>query len=197
MTTILALLTPDYADWEFGLLAAVARGYCDIDVLTASADGRPVVSAGGLMVTPDMAFNDIDLGRLRATWESPAAPDIADLLQAAHWDQRLIAAICGGTRALAAAGLLDRVQHTSNSADYLADIVAYRGHDFYRDVPDALRSGNIITAPGTAPVTFMRAVIGALGRGGANLDFYAEMFDAEHEPARQSPYLKAVRAQRA
>jgi putative intracellular protease/amidase len=204
MTMMLALLTPDYADWELGLLSAVARGYCDIDVLTASPDGRPVVSMGGLTVTPDMAYNDIDLGRLRglmviggSIWESAEAPDIVELLQAANWDQRLIGAICGGTRALAGAGLLDRVQHTSNSAAYLADIPTYRGSDFYRDVPEALRVGNIITAPGTAPVTFMRAVVGALGRGGANLDFYAEMFDAEHESSRQSPYLKAVRAQRA
>ena len=35
MTRILALLTPDYADWEFAMVAAAARGYCDIDVFTA------------------------------------------------------------------------------------------------------------------------------------------------------------------
>jgi len=187
MTRLLALLTPNYADWEFGMVAAAARGYCEIDVLTASPDGGWVESMGGLKAVPDMAFNDIDLGRFRAVlviggaiWETEEAPDISELLRAANWDQRLIGAICGGTRALAAAGLLDRVQHTSNSADYLAGVPGYRGKDFYRDTPTALRAGNIITAPGTAPVSFMKTIMEAFGRGGANLDFYAGLFGAEH-----------------
>ena len=193
MTTILALLTPNYADWEFGLLAAAARGYCEVDVLTASPDGEPVLSMGGLKAQPDMAFNDIDLGKLRALlviggtiWESDEAPDTSELLRAANWDQRLIGAICGGTRALASAGLLDRVQHTSNSADYLADVSGYHGRDFYRDIPTALRAGNIITAPGTAPVSFMKTVLEALGRGSSNLDYYAGMFGAEHMVGRRA-----------
>lgn len=193
MTTILAVLTPDYADWEFAMVAAAARGYCDIEVLTASPDGGPVVSMGGLQAMPDMAINDIDLGKLRALlviggtiWESAEAPDISELLRAANWDQRLIGAICGGTRPLAAAGLLDRVQHTSNSAAYLADLPTYRGRDFYRDTPAALHAGNIITAPGTPPVSFMKTVIEALGKGGPNLDYYAGMFGAEHYMGRRA-----------
>ena len=91
----------------------------------------------------------------------------------------------GGTRALAAAVLLDRTQHTSNSADYLADIPGYDGRDFYRGTPAALRAGNIITAPGTAPVSFMKCVMEAFGRGGANLDFYAGLFGAEHMAAER------------
>ncbi len=107
-------------------------------------------------------------------------------MRAANWDQRLIGAICGGTRALASAGLLDRVQHTSNSADYLADVSGYHGRDFYRDIPTALRAGNIITAPGTAPVSFMKTVLEALGRGSSNLDYYAGMFGAEHMVGRRA-----------
>lgn len=193
MTTILALLTPNYADWEFAMVAAAARGYCEIDVITASPDADAITSMGGLKSMPDMAFNDIDLGQVGAllviggtTWESADAPDIGELLRAANWDQRLIGAICGGTRALAASGLLDRVQHTSNFKDYIADIPNYRGADFYRDVPTALRAGNIITAPGTAPVSFMKTVIGALRKGSRDLDFYAEMFGAEHEGNRRA-----------
>jgi len=151
------------------------------------------VSMGGLKAQPDMAFNDIDLGKLRAliviggtVWEGDEAPDTAELLRAANWDQRLIGAICGGTRALAAAGLLDRVQHTSNAAEHLSDIKGYRGADFYRDVPTALRAGHIITAPGTAPVSFMKTVLEALGKGSANLDYYAGMFGAEHVAGRRA-----------
>ena len=193
MPMILALLTPDYADWEFAMVAAAARGYCDIEVKTASPDGKPVTSMGGLKALPDMAFNDIDLGKVRALlviggpiWESDNAPDISELLRAANWDQRLIGAICGGTRALAASGLLDRVQHTSNAKDYVASAAGYRGADFYRDVPTALRAGNIITAPGTAPVSFMKTVITALGKSSADLAYYAEQFGAEHQAVRRA-----------
>jgi putative intracellular protease/amidase len=191
MTTILTLLTPNFADWEFAMIGAVARGYCRIDVRTASPDGAPVVSLGGLKAMPDMAINDVDLLRVDAlvviggpTWEEANAPDVRDLLRAAHWNGSLIGAICGGTRALASTGLLDHVAHTSNARDYLLDVPFYRGAGHYRDSSSAIRSGRIITAPGTAPVSFMKEVIGALGKGSADLDFYAELFGAEHEAMR-------------
>lgn len=193
MTTILALLTPNFADWEFATVAAVARGYCKIDVRTASPDGDPVVSLGGLKSMTDLAFNDIDLRRVDALlviggsiWEEPGAPDIRDLLRAAHWNGALIGAICGGTRALATSGLIDRVAHTSNARDYLLDVPFYRGAGYYRESSAALRSGRIITAPGTAPVSFMKEVIDALGKGSADLDFYAGLFGAEHAAERRA-----------
>jgi putative intracellular protease/amidase len=193
MTTILALLTPDYADWEFSMVAAVARGYGRIDVQTASPEGGIVRSMGGLRVVPDMAFNDIDLGRVDAllviggtAWESDNAPEIGELLRAAQWNGTLIGAICGGTRALAASGLLDTVLHTSNRKDYLAGVPGYQGAACYRNTVSALRNGNIITASGTAPVSFMKEIIEALGKGSLDLDFYTDLFGAEHGIAQRA-----------
>lgn len=188
MPRLVVLLTPDYADWEFGMLAAPARSYCGIEVLAASPDGEPVSSMGGLISAVDIAFADIDLRETHAlavvggmSWSHDPMPDISELLRAARWDGRLIASICGGNRALAAAGLLDRVQHTSNAASDFDAIAAYTGHDFYRPANSALRAGNIITAPGTAPVSFMKKVIEGLGRGGSELDHFASLFAYEHE----------------
>ena len=199
MTTILALLTPDFADWEFAMVAAAARGYCMIDVRTAAPDGAVVQSLGGLRAMPDMAINDIDLRRVDALvviggaiWEGDTAPDIRDLLRAAHWNGALVGAICGGTRPLAASGLLDRVPHTSNSRDYLLDVPFYRGSGHYRDSYSAIRSDRIITAPGTAPVSFMKEVIDALGKGGPELDLYAELLGAEHIPERSATFIEAA-----
>ena len=64
MTTILALLTPNYADWEFGLLAAAARGYCEVEVLTASPDGDtlPDLADGLGHRVPSQA--DLETGKL-------------------------------------------------------------------------------------------------------------------------------------
>lgn len=188
MTTIAAILTDTFADWEFGLLAAAARGYCGIEIVTASPEGAAVTSMGGLKVSPDMAVADIDLMHVDAIaiiggglWDQPSAPDLSELLNIAHQHGKVIGAICGGTRALAASGLLDAVPHTSNEPGYLADIATYRGHGHYVASPAALKCGRIITASGLAPVSFMRAMITALGKGGSELEHYADLFGMEFE----------------
>jgi putative intracellular protease/amidase len=192
MTRMLAILTDNYADWEFGPLAAAARGYSDIDVVTATSEGKPVTSMGGLKVMPDMALDEIDLTTVDAivviggsAWGTVGAPDLSGLLNAAHRDGKLIGAICGGTKALAASGLLDAIPHTSNDSRYLADVENYNGHPYFVASTAALKCGRIVTAPGMAPVSFMRTVITALGRGGGELDYYAGMFGAEFEGRRQ------------
>jgi hypothetical protein len=47
--------------------------------------------------------------------------------------------------------------------------------------PAALKCGHIITASGLAPVSFMRSMISALGRGGPELEYYSDMFGMEFE----------------
>lgn len=192
MTRMLVILTDDYADWEFGTLAAAARGYSDIDVVSATPEGRPVTSMGGLKVMPDMAIDEIDLVSIDAfiviggsVWGTVGAPDLSDVLNDAHREGKLIGAICGGTRALAASGLLDAIPHTSNDSRYLADVENYNGQPYFVASTAALKCGRIVTAPGMAPVSFMRTIITALGRGGDELDYYAGMFGAEFEGRRQ------------
>jgi len=192
MTRMLAILTDNYADWEFGPLAAAARGYLDIEVVTATPDGKPVTSMGGLKVMPDLAIDEIDLSTINAVvviggsvWDTADAPDLAGLLNAAHREGKLIGAICGGTRALAASGLLDAIPHTSNDSRYLAEISGYNGQPYFVASTAALKCGRIVTAPGMAPVSFMRTIITALGRGGDELDYYAGMFGAEFEGRHQ------------
>ena len=192
MTTIASILTENFADWEFGFMAAGARGYSGIDVVTASPDGMPVTSMGGLKVVPDIAIHDIDLTHIDAiavigggAWEQPDAPDISEFLRIAHEHGKLIGAICGGTRALATSGLLDAIPHTSNEPAYLSDVPGYRGHGHYVISPAALKCGRIITASGLAPVSFMRTMITALGKGGPELEYYADMFGIEFEGRRE------------
>jgi putative intracellular protease/amidase len=97
-------------------------------------------------------------------FESEAPPDVINELRRAYEQGAIIAAICGGTLALARAGLLDEVQHTSNAADYLAANASdYRGAELYVDQPRALRDGRIITAPAPAPASFAAEVLMAAG----------------------------------
>ena len=189
MTTLITILTNGYADWETALLNVVARQYYEIDTHYATPGGRPVVSAAGLRVTPDLAVEAIDPARLDGlvlnggtAWAAPGSPDLCALLQATHAAERLVGGICDATLALARAGLLDRVSHTSNNLDGLA-ATGYGGAAFYRDTPAAVSDGGIVTAPGTAPISFMAAIMQGLGRYDDNLEFYLGLHAAEHRAA--------------
>lgn len=140
-------------------------------------------------MTPDLAVEEIDIAAIDAllvnggtAWSQPDAPDISATLVAARDAGKTVAGICDATLALAKAGLLDGVAHTSNSAENLTP-TQYAGASHYRDQPSAVVSGRIVTAPGTAPVSFMGAVLETLGLRDGNLDFYLGMYGAEHRAA--------------
>lgn len=186
MSRIVVVLTDGFADWECGLLMASARTYYGAEIITASPGGAPVTSMGGLTVTPNADIGTIDTGTFDAlvisggtVWETGNAPDIAPLIQAANAAGKVIAGICGGTLAMARAGLLDTIHHTSNAPEFLSDVPAYRGHELYSTHPQAVRDGRIVTAAGTAPLSFTAEVYRALQIGGANLDHYMALFAAE------------------
>ena len=186
MTTLVTILTEGFADWEIGLLAATARGFYHLDVLHASPGGQPVRSAGGMRVLPDLAIEDIDLGQVDAlivvggaAWRTKAAPALSGLLKRAHAQGVLLGGICDGTRPLAMSGLLDHTGHTGNSPEGLAD-TGYAGRASYWDVPHAVLDNRIVTAPGTAPVSFMAEIMDGLGLADRNLDFYLGLLAAEH-----------------
>lgn len=189
MTTIVTVLTEGFADWETTLLNAVAHAFYKLDVLYATPDGKPVKSSGGMRVMADLSIDQIDLEAVDAVvfcggsaWQSPGAPDIAKLAKAAAKKGRVVAGICDGTMALARTGLLDDIAHTSNGAGYL-DVTDYKGKSYYRDVPHAVADGRIITAPGTAPVSFMEAVMKALGKGDDDLAYYVGLHAAQFKKA--------------
>lgn len=189
MTRIVTILTEGYADWETALLNAAARSYFQIDTRFATPAGKPVTSSGGLKVTPDLAVEDIDVSAIDAlvvnggaAWSQDDAPDIGKVLVAARDAGKTVAGICDGTLALAKAGLLDAVAHTSNSTDNLTP-TGYKGAAHYRDQPDAVVAGKIVTAPGTAPVSFMGGVLETLGLRDDNLNYYLGMYAAEHKAA--------------
>ncbi|WP_434626883.1 type 1 glutamine amidotransferase family protein [Chromobacterium sp. CV08] len=186
MKRALTIITENFSDWETALINASARGYYGFDVRYAGPGGKPLTSAGGLMVTPHLAIEAIELEPLDllivcggTIWQTEQAPDIAGLVAAAHARGVVVAGICDGTRVLAQAGVLDKVRHTSNSADNLA-LPGYAGGAHYQNVPHAVGDRGVVTAPGTAPVSFMEEILAALDIGGADLDAYLALHAAEH-----------------
>jgi putative intracellular protease/amidase len=164
------LLLDPFADWELGYFTASVRDFFETDTRYYSGDGRNVTSEGGLLVQPAGAFADIVTGEAKAIvicgsagWQKSQAPDISDLLNQAVAAGAVIGAICGGTLPVARAGLFDDREHTSNSLDFLtAHAPAYAGHGRYRDANEAVVSGDVVSAPASAPVSFARALLAQL-----------------------------------
>lgn len=167
MSTITIVLTERYSDWEIGVLIGTGRAFYDADIRFVSPDGKGVTSVGGLdvgglgrFVAPEAGVVVVCGGPM---FESDAPPAIEAELRSAFDKGCAVAGICGGTLALARAGLLDDVRHTSNGAKYLAQVLRYRGQGFYVDQPAAVSDGRIITAPAPAPASFAQEVLMASG----------------------------------
>ncbi|OHX15540.1 type 1 glutamine amidotransferase family protein [Chromobacterium sphagni] len=186
MTRAITIITENFSDWETALINSAGRGYYGFDIHFAAPGGAPVTSSGGMMVTPHLAIESIRLDELDllivcggTIWQTDQAPDITALVAAAHARNIVVAGICDGTRVLAQAGVLDTVSHTSNSAENLS-VPNYAGAACYQDVPYAVADQGVVTAPGTAPVSFMAGILAALNIGGADLDAYLAQHAAEH-----------------
>ncbi|MGL3606103.1 DJ-1/PfpI family protein [Rhizobium sp. G187] len=187
MPRIAIALQEDYADWEPALLMAVARYYLNCEVLTATPDGLPVTSMGGLKVTPDIGFAAIDADRFDAlvipggyAWEKGTAHDFTALATAFRDKGKVVAGICAAASALAKTGILDTVGHTGNSLASHQAYPQYRGAAHYRDQAAAVRDGLIVTAAGAAPDTFAIEVLKALGLYGPEAEAELSAFSAEH-----------------
>ncbi|MFZ4878354.1 DJ-1/PfpI family protein [Janthinobacterium sp. Mn2066] len=186
MPRAITILSHNFSDWETALLNSTARQYYGFYTSFATPGGMQVASSGGMLVTPQLALEDISLDGLDALivcggsiWQTPQAPDLSPLLVAAHARGSVVAGMCDGTRALAQAGLLDRVRHTSNCAENLAQ-TGYAGAGHYQDVPYAVADGRVVTAPGSAPVSFMNEILRNLDICDDNLASYIAMHAAEH-----------------
>lgn len=169
---VVVLVLDGYADWEPALVMAQLRDTAKRKVIVAGFDRAPVTSMGGLRVTPSIGLDEVDPattgllllpgGERWATGDYPQAA--VDATLRAMLERRVpIAAICGGTVALARAGVLAGRAHTSNGPDFLAGIVpGYAGRALYRhDL--AVRDQGVITASGLASVAFARAIFAELG----------------------------------
>lgn len=182
---VLIVLIDGFADWETPLISAIGRDFYGLAVRHATPGGGDLTSIGGLTVAglPDIQVQGDEVIVLCGSegWTSADAPDLTEMLRAAHGRGQTVAGICAGTLALGRAGLLDGRAHTSNSLDFLRRFVPdYTGAADYRDQPQAVADGGIITAPGTAPVTFAAAVLAAAGLDAQKLAEFRAMAGAEH-----------------
>ncbi|RBO87862.1 DJ-1/PfpI family protein [Nocardia puris] len=162
------------ADWEVGAATAhinnpswqIAPGTFRIETVALTAE--PITTKGGLRITPDRTLDQLTPAESAMlilpgadTWVTgelaPFARKAREFLDAGV----PVAAICGATFGLAAEGLLNTRNHTSNVAEFLG-YSGYAGADRYVDAP-AVTDGTLVTAAAMAPFEFAREVLGVLG----------------------------------
>ena len=162
------------ADWEIGFATAhINSGEWQREpgrfrMVTVGETLDPVTTMGGLTLTPEVALADLDPAGSAmlilpgaSSWLSGANGAFVDAAWSFLTAGVPVAAICGATAGLAAAGLLDDRPHTSNAREFL-EATGYQGSAQFR-YEGAVRDGDLITASGTAPVEFAREIFARLG----------------------------------
>ncbi|MBJ6987133.1 MULTISPECIES: DJ-1/PfpI family protein [unclassified Devosia] len=185
MHPITIILTEGFSDWEIALISGAGRLFFAADIRFVSPNGGNLTSAGGMLVADTGKLDVCSEGVLvvcgGTIWDAPDAPDISPVLLASKAAGATIAAICGGTLPAARAGLLNAIPHTSNGDGYLAALVpAYAGAQHYIAQTKAIAADGVITAAGTAPVSFAAEVFAAAGLPPEAVAQFLAMLGAEH-----------------
>ena len=188
MAKLALLLTQGFADWEYALIAGTGVHFFGLDVRFFTPEPGKIYSLGRLPAVVEHNLNEIRPWQPEALvvvggtiWETDDAPDVAELIKAQHDEGGIVAGICGGTLALARAGLLNETPHTSNDLDFLLNNAeVYSGAEYYRVSAAAISHNRVITAPGTAPVSFTAAIFESVGLKQEDLLQFKNMLAAEH-----------------
>lgn len=170
MSKRLAVVLIDrFADWEHGFATSVLQDYLGGEVRFYTPGAREVASEAGMRPRPDGALEALTPQSFdglavigSSAWFRDDAPDIGALLGDSVKAGRTVGLICGATLAGARSGLFDTRPHTSNDLATLQKASAYRGAAQYRDVPHAVRDGNLVSAAGFAPRSFAFELLSAL-----------------------------------
>jgi putative intracellular protease/amidase len=161
------------ADWEPGFaIAHINRPMPGISsgfrVRTVGQDRTPVRSMGGLTIVPDLSLSEVAPSESAMLilpgadlWSDESTDPVLSLAKEFVAAGVPIAAICGATRGLARAGLLDDRLHTSNFPGLL-DSSGYGGAAHYVQEP-AVDDRGVITASFTAPLEFANLILARLG----------------------------------
>lgn len=177
---VLFVLLDEYADWEAGSLAAALNEEPEgqgqqFDVKTVSLTKDPIKSIGGFTVLPDYGLDDTpeDFAGLILiggnSWRKEESKRVMELVDKAIEKEIVLGAICDATVFLGTNGLLNAIPHTSNHLEDLAETAgaSYNNEGGYLH-QQAVRSGQIITANGSAFLEFGKSVLEALNAAPQN-----------------------------
>lgn len=167
MKEILFVILEYFAEWEASPLAAAINQADKFCIKTVSVTKEAVKSIGGFTVIPDYTLSEcmdkefyglVLIGG--KSWRTDEAKQVAPIVDKAILKNVIIAAICDASVYLGALGLLNEIEHTSNTLEDIQNYVGkkYSGAKYYKN-QQAVRSQNIITANGTASLEFAKEVL--------------------------------------
>ena len=154
------------ADWELAHALCEINKSAKFEVISVGFSKEPIITMGGLKLIPDIMLDDVAPAEACIfmlpggdMWESESHENLEALLRQLHVENIPIGAICGATLEIVRAGLTHCIRHTSNSKNYLMEMIKdYSDNDFYIDEL-AVTDKKIITASGLGCVEFAREVI--------------------------------------
>ena len=185
------LVVDGFADWEPAHAVAELRRHGGYRVETVGLDRDPVISMGGLRITPSRTIDELDMNDVAAfilpggdRWENmPLEAELESALKQLDARKVPIAAICAATVAISRVGLLHGRQHTSNGLSYLQSHVPdYNESQNYVEAP-AVRDRGLITASGLGDIEFARELFEELNvLSPCDRELWAKMFRTARLP---------------
>ncbi|MEJ7644580.1 MAG: type 1 glutamine amidotransferase family protein [Chryseolinea sp.] len=175
--TIFLYVLDTLADWEPGYAISElnSKRYFKKDapayfIKTLAANKHSITTMGGIKIIPDAVVGEFEIDETEMLilpgseeWENVKHATVLDLAENLLNKGKTVAAICGGTSALADRGLLDNFKHTSNDLGYLQHTCKhYNGSENYQAVP-AVTDRNLITASSVGALEFAREIFKKLG----------------------------------
>ena len=188
---IYLLVVEGFADWEPAHAVAELRRHGGYRVETVGLDRNPVISMGGLRITPSRTIDELDINDVAVfilpggdRWENmPVEPELESALKQLDARRVPIAAICAATVAISRIGLLSGRRHTSNGLNYLQlHVPDYNEAQNYVAVP-AVRDRGLITASGLGDIEFARELFEELNvLSAGDRELWARMFRTAQLP---------------
>jgi putative intracellular protease/amidase len=186
------LAVDGYADWEAALLLAELHRSGGYRTVVLSGAATPVTSMGQLRTEVDLTLDDVDEKEIDLLivpggdlWQEGKYPQAQVHALLGRLESRgvRIGAICGGTLAVARAGILNSRAHTSNSAELLVQHGgdAYDGAMYREEL--AVSDRGVITASGLGSVEFAREVLKEVGL------FDSELLGLWYETYKRGRYV--------
>jgi putative intracellular protease/amidase len=165
MKKIFVFLFDGFSDWEIAYVTPEIKKNEAFELVYFSYEGNPVVSMGGLHISPGISLKDVNPNEVEMlilpggeAWEKDENDMITPLIKSLVEKGTTIAGICGATAYLGKRGLLDHLKHTSNALVYLKAVAPeYSGEKNYVEA-FAVTDQNMITASGVAPIEFAREI---------------------------------------
>lgn len=171
MKKICMYLMNGMADHEHGYLltALSSQIKSKYEFCTVALSKEPIITMGGLKITPNYALNEINkediislilIGADMQLWLNSEQEPILNLAIELLKRNILVAGICGATLGLASKGLLDERVHTSNIEFLLTNFVKdYKGIKNYKNDVVAVYDKNLITASSAGSLLWAKYIL--------------------------------------